>query len=83
MASETPVIASYIPGVRDVVGDGGLLVTPRDPQSLAAAILEIFENPTKARSMGRNGRKRVEQQYDWKIVAQKIFESYVNIVESV
>jgi len=82
MACETPVIASRIPGVRDVVGEGGLLVTPRDPSSLANAILEILENPTNARSMGKNGRTRVEQKYDWKIIAQDILDLYANVVDA-
>jgi len=82
MACETPVIASRIPGVLDVVGEGGLLVAPRDPSSLANAILEILENPTNARSMGKNGRKRVEQKYDWKIIAQRILALYANVADA-
>ncbi len=82
MACETPVIASRIPGVLDVIGEGGFLVTPRSPQSLATAILEIFENPTNARRMGKNGRQLVEQKYDWKIVAQEIVDLYANVAES-
>jgi glycosyltransferase involved in cell wall biosynthesis len=82
MACETPVIASRIPGVLDVVGKGGVLVTPRDPSCLANAILEIFENPTSARSMGRKGRRRVEQKYDWKIIAQQILNLYANVTEA-
>jgi len=82
MACETPVIASRIPGVLDVIGEGGFLVTPRSPQSIATAILEIFENPTNARHMGKKGRQLVEQKYDWKIVAQGILDLYANVAES-
>ena len=82
MACETPVIASRIPGVLDVVGEGGLLVKPRDPSSLADAILEVLENPTNARSMGKNGRRRVEQKYDWKIIAQQILDVYANAADA-
>ncbi|MGA3199393.1 MAG: glycosyltransferase family 4 protein [Halobacteriota archaeon] len=82
MACETPVIASRIPGVLDVVGEGGLLVTPRDPSSLANAILGILENPANARSMGKNGRKRVEQKYDWKIIAQEVLDLYANVTDA-
>ncbi|MGD0327099.1 MAG: glycosyltransferase family 4 protein [Halobacteriota archaeon] len=82
MACETPVIASKIPGVLDVVGEGGLLVKPQDPSCLANAILEILENPTNARSMGKKGRRRVEQKYDWKIIAQEILDLYVNLIDA-
>ncbi|MGZ5520270.1 MAG: glycosyltransferase family 4 protein [Halobacteriota archaeon] len=79
MACETPVIASRIPGVLDVVGEGGFLVKPCSSQSLATAILEIFENPENARRMGKKGRQLVEQKYDWKIVAQEVLGVYANV----
>jgi N-acetyllactosaminide 3-alpha-galactosyltransferase len=82
MACQTPVIASRIPGVLDIVGVGGLLVTPRDPQSIANAVIEILENPKKARLMGKRGRKLVEEKYDWKVVAKQILEVYENVTES-
>ncbi len=79
MACETPVIASQIPGVLDVIGEGGFLVKPCSPQSIATAIQNIFENPADARRMGKKGRKLVEQKYDWKIVAQQILGVYANV----
>lgn len=79
MACETPVIASRIPGVLDVIGEGGFLVKPRNPQSLATAIQYIFENPANARRMGKKGRQLVEQKYDWKIVAQQVLDVYANV----
>jgi len=79
MASETPVVASRIPGVLDVVGDGGLLVKPRDSLELANAILEILLNPRKARAMGKSGRRLVEYKYDWRIIARKILDVYKDI----
>jgi glycosyltransferase involved in cell wall biosynthesis len=82
MACQTPVIASRIPGVIDVVSAGGLLVTPRNPQAIANAVIEILENPKKARFMGKRGRKLVEEKYDWKVVAKQILEVYANVAES-
>jgi N-acetyllactosaminide 3-alpha-galactosyltransferase len=82
MACKTPVIASRIPGVLDVVGAGGLLVTPRNPQSIATAILNVLENPRNARLMGECGRKLVEQKYDWRVVSKQILGVYERVVES-
>ncbi len=76
MASETPVVASRIPGVMDVVGDGGLLVRPRDPFQFAGAILDVLDHPQRARTMGKHGRRRVERNYDWKIVSHRIVDVY-------
>lgn len=82
MASETPVIASRIPGVMDVAGDGGKLVRPRDPLQLASAILEVLDDPKTARAMGKNGRRRVERNYDWKIVSRKIVDVYEDALDA-
>ncbi len=79
MACETPVIASRIPGVLDVIGEGGFLVKPCNPHSLATAIQNIFENPANARRMGKKGRQLVEQKYDWKIVAQQVLGVYAKV----
>jgi glycosyltransferase involved in cell wall biosynthesis len=79
MACETPVIASQIPGVLDVIGDGGFLVKPCSSQSIAAAIQNIFENPANARRMGKKGRQLVEQKYDWQIVAQQVQGVYSKV----
>jgi glycosyltransferase involved in cell wall biosynthesis len=79
MACETPVIASQIPGVLDVIGEGGLLVKPCSPQALATAIQNIFDNPANARRMGKRGRQLVEQKYDWKIIAQQVLGVYANV----
>jgi glycosyltransferase involved in cell wall biosynthesis len=32
--------------------------------------------------MGKNGRKRVEQKYDWKIIAQQILNLYANVADA-
>ncbi len=82
MAAETPVIASKIPGVMDVVGDGGKLVRPRDPLQLASAILEVLDDPKTARVMGKHGRRRVERNYDWKIVSRKIVGVYQDALDA-
>lgn len=82
MACQTPVIASRIPGVLEVVDAGGSLVTPRNPQSIANAVIEILENPRNARLMGKRGRELVERKYDWKVVAKQILEVYASVAES-
>jgi glycosyltransferase involved in cell wall biosynthesis len=63
MATRKPVIASRVGGMPEVVADqeSGLLVPKEDPQSLAAAIITLLEDPRRARQMGEAGRRRVEQ----------------------
>ncbi len=83
MSCYTPVIASDIPGVNNVMENGksGLLVKPRDPDSLAQAIIKVLKNPEMAREMGRYGRKLVEEKYNWKSIGDKIEEVYKIVLE--
>jgi len=63
MAASIPVIASRVGGTPEVIDDGqsGLLVPPRDPEVLAKAIGFLLSDPEHARTLGRAGRRRVEQ----------------------
>lgn len=65
MAAGRPVVATRVGGVPEAVEHGvtGLLVPPRDPRALAAAIIRLLEDAELRRSMGRAGRERVEQQF--------------------
>lgn len=66
-AMARPIVATNVPGVRDVVEDGvtGLLCTVRSAESLAQAMLVMIELPTTARrAMGQAGRAKVERDYD-------------------
>ncbi len=64
MAAARPVVATRVGAAPELVRDGvtGLLVEPRDPASLAAAI-ELLLAPAPARLMGRRGRQVVEERY--------------------
>lgn len=81
MASGKPVIASRLPGVRELVQHGvtGLLVPPADPLALAAAIESLILSPTERQTLGINAIKRVEENYRWSMVGHKLLEIYRNL----
>jgi len=62
-ASARPIVASDVPGCRDVVRDGvnGLLVPPGDAAALAAAIGRLLADPQLRRRMGEKGRAIAER----------------------
>lgn len=64
-ASGTPVIASRIGSLADIVQDGvtGLLVNPGDGAALAAAITWAVDHPGEARQMGIAARRRFDERY--------------------
>ncbi len=83
MSCYTPVIASNIPGVNNVMepGKSGLLVEPRDVQGIADAVIKILQNPALAREMGNRGRQLVETKYNWKTVGDQIEKIYKSAIE--
>src|SRR5262249_55002044 len=77
-ASGLPVVATAIGGVAESVRDGetGLLVPPRDPEALAAAILRLIEQPDECARMGRAGRRLAEGQYDAEMLHDRLEAVY-------
>jgi len=65
LACERPVVATSVEGMPELVIDGetGLLVKPRAPEAMAAALLRVLRDPTAAQTMARAGRKRVEAHF--------------------
>lgn len=92
MACETPVVASEVGGIPEVVipDQTGLLV-PIDPRSasdvepanpqrfsadLAGAINQLLRNPEASREMGKRARRRVEEHFSWASIAVKTLDVY-------
>jgi phosphatidylinositol alpha-mannosyltransferase len=83
MAAGLPVVASDIPGYREVVTDGvdGLLVPPRDPEALAAGLIRVLRDPELAKRLGEAGRERART-FDWTLVVDRIEELYGRAIET-
>lgn len=81
MATETPVVATKIGGMTEIVDDqvNGLLTEPGDTQGLAEAMLNIVSNPEKAQMMGKAGRKKVLQYYSWEQIAKNLNSRYAAV----
>ena len=65
MALGRPVIATGVGGVSSVIRDGetGLIVPPQNSGELARRIIELLDQPARARAMGAQARKLVVEQY--------------------
>jgi phosphatidyl-myo-inositol alpha-mannosyltransferase len=80
-AAGTPVVASNIAGYRDVVRDGvdGVLVPPGDPQALAEALHDLFDEPERRRDMARAAAADVGR-FAWPAVADQVMAAYEEAV---
>jgi glycosyltransferase involved in cell wall biosynthesis len=77
-----PIITTDAVGCREVVDDGvnGYLCKPRDANDLALKMRQMSELPASARSeMGRQGRQKMEREFDEKIVIGKYLEAIAAI----
>ncbi len=76
MAAGLPVVAGRAAAVPEVVIDGesGILVDPRSPDDLAAALDRLLSDPVERRRLGEAGRKRVTR-FDVSLVAQSFLEA--------
>jgi glycosyltransferase involved in cell wall biosynthesis len=82
MACGTPVVATHAGALPEVVGKegAGILVPPRDPQALAAAILKVLQDEASRKKMGVLGRQRVENLFTWAKVAERTVEVYKELI---
>ncbi|MFC4722784.1 glycogen synthase [Geojedonia litorea] len=96
MACKTAVVASAVGGIKEVVVDGetGILVpleqqtvAPFEPvnpeqfsKDLAQGINSIINNPALKEKMANNGRKRVEDYFDWAAIAKQVEELYNSLI---
>ncbi|HIK35545.1 MAG TPA: glycosyltransferase family 1 protein [Thermosynechococcus sp. M98_K2018_005] len=78
MACGTPVIASAVGGLQFTVipEETGLLVPPQDATALAKAIQRILADPAWARTLGENGRERVQALFNWEAIALQMGQLY-------
>ncbi|WP_277555863.1 glycosyltransferase family 4 protein [Halobaculum limi] len=75
MAAETPVVASAVGGIPEMVDDGetGVLIPPRDPTTLTRVLDELLDDPERLRAMGAAGLQRLlDQDWTWSAHAQRV-----------
>jgi glycosyltransferase involved in cell wall biosynthesis len=82
MAAGIAVIASAIPGCRDLVEDGatGLLFTPGHETDLAGKIEALFANPDRRARLALAGRRRVCEKYSANVMATKYLALYDSLL---
>ena len=96
MACGTPVVASAVGGIPEVVDHGhtGLLVAPEALSStdvepahpeqfardLAAAVNTLIADPSRREAMALRARERVEREFSWRSIARKTLDFYEELI---
>jgi phosphatidylinositol alpha-mannosyltransferase len=81
-ACETPVVASDIPGYRDVLDErAGVPVPPGDSDALGRAVIKLLEDEPRRAHMGEAGRRITCDRYDWRDIARRLLSIYERAIE--
>lgn len=89
MSMEKPVVvgASGVSGMREIVvpcgqDQCGLHVNPNDPADIAWGIVNAVQDPKMRGKLGKNGRKRVLEEFTWDAVVKRTIELYKQLAKS-
>lgn len=82
MSAGIPVIASDIPLWQRIISDAecGYCVDPHDPGEIASKIDAVLSDQVEARRLGANGRRAIEERYNWPAEEQKLLRFYAKLV---
>ena len=77
-----PIVTSRLRAISKVVQNGvnGLIVEPEDPDALADAFVQLIADPQKAKEMGMEGRRLVENVFNWDAIMEKELALYQDMV---
>jgi glycogen(starch) synthase len=88
MSMEKPVVvgASGVSGMREIVvccseEQCGYHVDPNNPSDIAWGVVSSLENPERQKWLGKNGRKRVLNEFTWSKIAEKTVDLYQKAVK--
>jgi glycosyltransferase involved in cell wall biosynthesis len=83
MSCGTPVIATRVGGIPELVDDGvtGLLVPPRDAHALADALIDLLRDPARRAAMGKRGREKAVEEYGVEKILSATLTFYKRILQ--
>jgi glycosyltransferase involved in cell wall biosynthesis len=83
-SSERAIVATDVPGCRDIVrhGTNGLLVPPKDPAALADAIATLLKDATLRAEMGHRGREIAVNEFSEEKVIQQTLALYRQLLST-
>jgi glycosyltransferase involved in cell wall biosynthesis len=84
MAAGLPVVATDVGGAREAIaaGETGFVVASSDDQEMAERIIELFNDPKRARTMGERGRSFVAERFSCDRHLQNTLELYDELLST-
>jgi len=81
MAAGVPVVAANVGGLSEIIEHDrtGVLVYPKNPESIAWGIKRVLSDPGYSRWLVQNAKRKVREEYSWEAVARKTIEVYEKV----
>jgi glycosyltransferase involved in cell wall biosynthesis len=80
MACATPVVASDIPGYRDVMTPETALSFPAgDVEALTSAVIALLGDEPRRQAMGLAGRRLAQERYAWDAIGRRLLAIYETV----
>ncbi len=77
MACGLPCVATDVGEARTIIANTGVIVPPRDPGAMAAALLDLIDRGPEARGrLGRAARARIESEYALPLIVERYENLY-------
>ena len=83
MSCGLPVITTDVRGNIDLISNGknGIVVPSRAPKKLADAIISVLNDDKMQKTLGKNARKTIEENYTWDIISSNFLGHYKSLIE--
>lgn len=80
MACGKPVVATDVGGVKEALGEAGVIVPPRSPKDLAEAIIALLKDEKTRDEIGRKARERAEKLFSYQRFIEDYKRVYIEVI---
>jgi glycosyltransferase involved in cell wall biosynthesis len=80
MVSSTPIVATAVGGLPEVIADGGILVQSGDTKKMAQQAVKLLKSPSLRKKIGVRGRRRAERLFSWDVSLKKTIALYHQVL---
>ena len=81
MACALPVISTKSGGLAEVVGDAAFPVESSSSKDISEAVISLFNNPVKKKSLSEKGLDRMQKKFSWKNTAELTVRAYLKAID--
>ncbi len=82
MMSGKPVVSTDVGGIKEALGDCGILVSPKAPGELAEGIVKLLRNPEMIIDLGKRSRERAVAYFSIEKVLENHYNSYSGLLSA-